>query len=137
MDGWLHKHARANQTSGASRSYVVVYRGMVIGYYALAAGGIAMVDAPGNLRRNMPDPIPMAVLGRLAVAKQLHGRGIGSFLLQDAVRRSQYAAEILGIRGVLVHALDEAARAFYLRFGFVVSPTKSMTLVFSFRGVTI
>jgi GNAT superfamily N-acetyltransferase len=135
LNDWLHNRALANQTSGASRSYVAVHRGRIVGYYALAAGGIALVDAPGRLRRNMPDPIPMAILGRLAVAEQFQGRGVGAFLLEDAIRRSQHAAEILAIRGVVVHAIDEAARGFYLRFGFVVSPTKPMTLLFSFRGV--
>ncbi|MCC7346204.1 MAG: GNAT family N-acetyltransferase, partial [Variibacter sp.] len=107
----------------------------VLGYYALASGALAAIDAPGALRRNMPDPIPMAVLGRLAVDRSQQGRGLGVALLQDAVVRTAQAASIVGIRGVLVHALSEPAARFYERHGFVASPAHPMTLVLSLKGM--
>lgn len=134
LDQWLRKRARANQVSGASRTYVAVEGHRVIGYYCLASGAIAAVDAPGSIRRNMPDPIPMAIIGRLAVDQRHQGQGIGPALLNDAVLRVQQAASILGIRGVLVHALDEKAAGFYRHFGFVAAPTAPLTLVLSLRA---
>lgn len=133
LDDWLQRRARANQISGASRTYVVAEAGRVVGYYCLASGALALNDAPGGLKRNMPDPIPMATLGRLAVDQTWQGRGLGAALLRDAVERTQAAATILGIRGLLVHALSDAAKAFYEHHGFVASPSRPMTLVMSLR----
>ena len=135
LDEWLKRRARANQLSGASRTYVVAQDSMVVGYYCLASGAIAMTEAPLALRRNMPDPIPMTVLGRLAVDRHQHGKGLGTALLQDAVLRTAQAAAIVGARGVLVHALSEPAKVFYERYGFIPSPTNPMTLVLSLKGV--
>jgi len=134
LDDWLQRRARANQISGASRTYVVAEAGRVVGYYCLASGALALNDAPGGLKRNMPDPIPMAILGRLAVDQTWQGRGLGAALLRDVVERTQAAAAILGIRGLLVHALSDAAKAFYQHHGFVASPSRPMTLVMSLRG---
>jgi len=134
LDDWLKRRARANQISGASRTYVVVEAGRVVGYYCLASGALALNDAPGGLKRNMPDPIPMAILGRLAVDQTWQGRGLGVALLRDAVERTQAASAILGIRGLLVHALSEEAKAFYEYHGFVASPSRPMTLVVSLKG---
>jgi len=135
LDEWLKRRARANQLSGASRTYVVAQDSMVVGYYCLASGAIAMTEAPLALRRNMPDPIPMTVLGRLAVDRHQHGKGLGTALLQDAVLRTAQAAAIVGARGVLVHALSEPAKVFYERYGFIPSPSNPMTLVLSLKGV--
>lgn len=135
LDEWLKRRARANQASGASRSYVVAEDDRVVGYYALASGALAAIDAPGPIRRNMPDPIPMAVLGRLAIDRSWQGRGLGAALLQDAVLRTAQAAAIMGMRGLLVHAISEAAKAFYERHGFLGSPTHPMTLVLSLKGI--
>ncbi len=133
LDDWLKRRARANQISGASRTYVVAEAGRVVGYYCLASGALAMNDAPAGLKRNMPDPIPMAILGRLAVDQTWQGRGLGVALLRDAVERTQAAAAILGIRGLLVHALSDDAKAFYERHGFTVSPSRPLTLVMSMK----
>jgi len=133
LDDWLRKRARPNQAAGASHTFVVAEGARVIGYYCLASGAIASVDAPGAVRRNMPDPIPMTILGRLAVAESFQGEGIGPALLQDAVLRAGQAASIVGIRGVLVHALDEDARAFYEHYGFKASPTDPLTLILSLK----
>lgn len=134
LDEWLRRRAHANQLSGASRTFVITNDRQVVGYYSIAAGALGTTDAPGALRRNMPDPIPMAVLGRLAVDASWHGKGLGVALLQDATLRAARAAEIIGMRGILVHAVSEEARRFYLRHGFVDSPTKPMTLVLSLKG---
>lgn len=105
----------------------------VAAYYCLASGALGVSDAPGSLRRNMPDPIPMAILGRLAVDQRWRGRGLGAALLQDATIRTAEAAAIIGIRGILVHAISESAKAFYEHYGFVSSPTKPMTLILSIK----
>ncbi|MDM9626539.1 GNAT family N-acetyltransferase [Rhizobium sp. S152] len=133
LDDWLLRRARSNQISGASRTYVLCSGQQVVGYYSLSSGGLAASAAPGSLRRNMPDPIPMAILGRLAIDLSWQGKGLGSALLQDAVLRTAQAAHILGIRGILVHALSEDARAFYERYGFIGSPLNPMTLVMSLK----
>ena len=131
---WLHKRALANAASGASRTYIVCdSKNNVIGYYALAAGSIAKEAAPGRLRRNMPDPLPVIVLGRLAVHSDWSGRGIGSGLLKDAVLRSIQAAELIGVRALLCHAIDDEAKAFYVKYGFVESPLDSRTVMVGLR----
>jgi GNAT superfamily N-acetyltransferase len=130
LDEWLRRRALVNHLSGVSRSYVL--RGennRVIGYYTLAAGAIAISEAPGRVRRNMPDPIPMAVLGRLAIDQGWQGRGLGLLLLRDAVLRTRQAADTIGIRGLLVHALSPAAKRFYEGLGFRESPANPMTLM--------
>ncbi len=133
LDEWLRRRARANQVMGASRTYVVSQGIRVVGFYCLSSGGMAISDAPGPIRRNMPDPIPMAILGRLAVDLEWQGKGLGVALLQDAVLRAGQAAHIVGIRGVLVHAISEQAKAFYEQYGFVASPKHPMTLVLSLK----
>lgn len=133
LDDWLRRRARANQVSGASRTYVVCNGDQVVGYYCLSSGSLAVTEAPGALRRNMPDPIPMAVLGRLAIDRNWQGQGLGAALLRDAVLRTAQAAQIVGIRGVLVHAISDAAKAFYEYHGFTASPTHPMLLVLSLK----
>lgn len=118
LDEWLKKRAMANQAGGASRTYVVCRGQSVVAYYALAVGSISHAEATGRVKRNMPDPVPMMILGRLAVDRSLQGQGIGAALLADAVLRVLQAAEIAGIRGILVDAIDDTARAFYEKFGF-------------------
>lgn len=134
LDDSLKRRARANQVSGASRTYVVAKAGRVVGYYYLASGALALSDAPAGIKRNMPDPLPMAILGRLAVDQTWQGHGMGAALLQDAVERTQAAAAILGIRGLLVHALSDEAKAFYEYHGFVSSASRPMTLLMSLKG---
>ncbi len=136
LDQWLKRRARANQISGASRTYVAADGARVVGYYCLSSGGLDLVEAPGGIRSNMPDPIPMAILGRLAVDLNWQGKGLGVALLQDAVLRTGEAAAILGIRGILVHAISDDAKAFYEHYGFQASPKNPMTLVFSLKGAT-
>ncbi len=127
LDDWLRRRALLNQRTGASRIYVITDGTRVVGYYALATGAVVASDAPGKVRRNMPDPIPVMILGRLAVDQLWHGRGLGYDLLQDAVLRTLQAAEIAGIRALLAHALSEQAARFYEHAGFVQSPVRRMT----------
>ena len=135
LDEWLRRRARANQVSGASRTYVVCEGERVVGYYCLSSGGLDLAQAPGAIRRNMPDPIPMVVLGRLAVDAGWQGKGLGAALLQDAVLRAGHAASILGIRGIFVHAISDEAKAFYEHYGFAASPKNPMTLVLSLKAL--
>lgn len=118
LETWLKQGARRNQQDGASRCYVVCDGVEVVGYYALAAGVVSHVQASGNVRRNMSDPIPVIVLGRLAVHPDWAGQGIGAGLLRDAVLRSLRLSQELGIRAMLCHALSENAKQFYLHHGF-------------------
>jgi GNAT superfamily N-acetyltransferase len=129
LDDWLKRRANANQVSGASRTFVVCESGVVVAYYAVASGAVSVAATPGRFRRNMPDPIPIAVLARLAVAESHHRKGIGRGLFQDAARRVIGAADAIGIRGLVVHALSEDAAAFYRRLGFDPSPLHPMTLM--------
>jgi GNAT superfamily N-acetyltransferase len=129
LDDWLRRRALANQASGASRCFVTCRGIRVVGYYALAVGGIISTEAPGRLRRNMPDPIPMMVLARLAVDRREQGKGLGALLLRDAVVRTCRVAQDAGIAGMLVHALSDTAKSFYQHWGFVESLHNPMTLV--------
>jgi GNAT superfamily N-acetyltransferase len=129
LDDWLRRQALQNQASGASRTFVVCDDDRVVGYYALAASAVAPNAATGRFRRNMPDPVPVAVLGRLAVDKSHQGKGIGRALFRDAALRVLGAAYSIGIRGMLVHAISDDAKAFYLGLGLEVSPLEPMTLM--------
>jgi GNAT superfamily N-acetyltransferase len=129
LDDWLKRRALANESSGASRTYVVCTAERVVGYYALATGAVALQLATGRTRRNMPDPIPVMVLGRLAIDQAYQGQGLGRALLRDAILRTLQAAAIGGIRAILVHAISGDAKRFYERSGFTASPFDPMTLM--------
>ncbi len=135
LSTWLTKRALANAASGASRAYVVCASDrQVIGYYALSAGSIAAASVSGRLRRNMPDPLPVIVLGRLAVHTACAGQGIGGGLLKDAVLRAIQASTLIGVRALLCHAIDEEAMGFYLKHGFVSSPLDPLTLMLGLQA---
>lgn len=129
LDEWLRRRALQNEVSAASRAYIVCAGKRVVGYYTLAVGAVTHAEAPGRVRRNMPEPVPVIVLGRLAVDKAFQGRHIGAGLLRDAVLRTVQAAEIGGIRAILVHAISESAKRFYERSGFVASPVDPLTVM--------
>lgn len=130
LDEWLRRRALVNQTTGASRTFVVTDdQGQLLAYYALAAGAVSHQESPGSIRRNMPEPIPVMVLARLAVDQRLQGRQVGGALLKDALRRAAAVAQNVGVRALLVHALNEHARQFYIHYGFVASPVNPMTLM--------
>ena len=113
LDDWLKTRAHRNENR-FSRTYVVCEGTSVVAFYSVAAGAVDRADVPGRLRRNAPDAIPVSVLGRLAVTRSCHGRGLGAALLADALRRIALAAGAIGIAAVLVQAKDENARSFYL-----------------------
>lgn len=129
LDNWLKRHALANQLSGVSRTFVIHDAQQVKGYYTLAAGSVARIDVPRRLRRNAPEPIPVIVLGRLAVDTRRQGHGLGIGLLKDALLRCAEIAVDIGVAGVLVHAISDTAKTFYLNSGFLESPTRPLTLV--------
>lgn len=129
LDDGLRRRALQNEETGASRTYVLCEGQRVVGYYALAVGAVAHIEAPGRVRRNMPDPVPVMVIGRLAVDQTCQGQAIGPALLRDAVLRTLQAAEIAGIRALLVHAISERAKRFYEKWGFISSPVDPMTLM--------
>lgn len=129
LDQWLKRRALRNQASGASRTFVACEEHRVQAYYALASSAITVAAAPGHFRRNMPDPIPVVVLARLAVDRSQQGQGLGRALVRDAGQRVIQAADTIGIRGVIVHALSTEAKAFYERIGFEPSALDPMILM--------
>jgi GNAT superfamily N-acetyltransferase len=135
LDEWLKRRALANQASGASRTFIAEEQSNIAGYYALASGSVDIATATNRVRRNMPDPVPVAILGRLAVDTRYRGRGIGRALFRDCAFRIAAAADIIGIRGILVHAISEDAKAFYLALGFELSPLEPMTLMVTLADV--
>ena len=130
LDEWLKRRAMANQVSGASRTFGVADKARrVYGYYAMAAGAVSYQLATGGVRRNMPDPVPVMVLARLAVDTQAQGIKLGGSLLQDAVNRAVSVAQNTGVRALLVHALHERAKLFYEYYGFQPSPADPLVLM--------
>ena len=130
LDEWLRRRALLNQTTGASRTFVVTdTSAQVLAYYALAAGAVSHQESPGSIRRSMPDPVPVMVLARLAVDQRLQGQQVGGALLKDALQRALTVAQNIGVRALLVHALNDRAREFYTHYGFVTSPANPMTLM--------
>ncbi len=136
LDLWLKTRAHVNEASGASRTFVMCENRRVVGYYSLAAASIMHSHATGNVRRNMPEPVPAVLIGRLALDKAWRKKGYGVSLLQDAVLRVAGAAETVGVRAILVHAMSEDAKTFYERFGFRASPVEAMTLMMTVAEVT-
>jgi len=129
LDDWLRRRAAQNEAAGASRTYIVCAGKKVAGYYSLAVGAAAHARSPGRVKRNMPDPIPVMILARLAVDKSFQGQGVGAGLLRDAIFRTVQAGEIAGIRALLVHAISERAKRFYEGYGFIPSPMDPLTLM--------
>ena len=130
LDEWLKRRAMANQLSGASRTFAVAdQEGRVYGYYALAAGAVSHQMATRSVRQNMPNPVPVMVLARLAVDKRVQGNAIGAALLQDAVNRAVAVSQNAGVKALLVHALHEQAKRFYEHYGFKASSLHAMTLM--------
>lgn len=135
LDHWLKHKALKNQSSGASRTFVTCHNKKIIGYYCLSAGAIVQAKAPKKFRRNMPDPLPVLVLGRLAIDIKCHNKGLGSALLRDAMLRAVNISSDAGIFAILVHALSDRAKQFYLSRGFVESPLQPMTLMMTMKTI--
>ena len=131
LNHWLINHANKNEKRGASRTYVLTTDHKVIGYFSLSNGHVTRAITPGALSRNMPEPIPVIVLGRLAIHNNYQGKGLGSDLLRDAFLRARKASEISAARALLVHALNDRAKKFYQQHGFFESPIDPLTLMHS------
>lgn len=114
LDDWLKKRALKNQMSDASRCFVICEGMAVIGYYNLSAGGVLHEAAPKTMRRNMPDPLPVVLLGRLAIDLRNHNKGPGRALLRDAMLWAVHIASDTGVFAIMLHALPEQAKRFYL-----------------------
>ncbi|MFZ1055475.1 MAG: GNAT family N-acetyltransferase [Opitutaceae bacterium] len=130
LNDFLRKHALLSLGSGSARTYVASRGSRVVGYYSLAYGALTPEEAPERIRKGMPrHPLPVMLLARLAVDRSEQGRGLGKGLLKDALLRTAKAAEIAGLRALLVHAKDDQARAFYLKFDFEESPVHERHLL--------
>lgn len=127
LDDWLKQRALKSEGRSA-RTYVVCDEDVVVGYYCFAAAAVRLAEVPKPLQRNMPDPLPVILLGRLAVDSHQQGRGIGKGLLKDALHRALGASRTIGARAVLVHAIDDDAVRFYNAFGFMPSPISPRTM---------
>src|SRR3990167_4306887 len=129
LDEWLKRRALKNQSSGASHCFVLCENKKVIGFYSLSAGAICHESTPKSMRRNMPDPLPVLLLGRLAIDTNYHNKGLGSALLRDAMIRAVSVAGDAGVFAILVNSLSEQAKRFYMSRGFIGSPLQPMTLI--------
>jgi GNAT superfamily N-acetyltransferase len=125
LDSWLARHARQAHASGSAKTFIVGDGDQVAGYYSLTVGQVDTADAPPRVSKGMGRfPIPVVILARLAVASRYQGRGIGTAMLRDAIRRTLGIAEQAGIRALLTHPSDDEAARFYRRFGFMPSPLR-------------
>jgi len=136
LNAWLKKYALKNQETGSSRTFVVTSKKRVVGYYALATGSVERRLSPSMISRNSPNPIPVMVLGRLAVDISMQSKGIGSGLLKDAVLRVYRVSHDVGFKALLVHAISPQAKDFYLQYGFAESPLESMTLMLPISDIS-
>lgn len=137
LSEWLRQRAQDSQAMRGSRCFVVCDGNRVAGFYALAAGSVERRNVRGSIRRNMPDPVPAVLLGRLAVDRPWQGRGLGADLLQDAVLRTLRAAREIGARVLLCHAMNANAHRFYLGHGFVESTFDPLTVMLDLRKVEV
>lgn len=133
LSRWLRERALSNETTRSSRCFVTCDGNRVAGFYALAAGSVERRNVRGSVRRNMADPVPAVLLGRLAVDQSWQGRGLGADLLHDATLRALRAAQEIGARVLLCHASDERARQFYLHHSFTQSTFDALTVMLDLR----
>lgn len=136
LNDWLLRFARTNQAAGTSQTYVAHRSGRVVGYYAIAAASVLRNDSPERVVKGLPrHPVPVAMIARLAVDRSEHSKGLGAALLKDALLRINGAAEIMGVRAILVHAKNETARAFYQHFDFISSPVDPLQMFLLMKDV--
>ena len=136
QNGFLKRFALVNQRNGSSQTYVARRGQRVVGYYSLAVGSVMREKAPGRITKGLArHPVPVMLLTRLAVDFTEQGTGIGQGLLKDALLRTVQAADIAGIRALLVHAKDEKARAWYLKYDFEPSPTDPLHLFLLLKDI--
>jgi len=138
LDAWLIRHARQAAAAGSARTYVVIdsEQQRVVGYHALTPAGLERQAATARVIKGMPQyPIPVVLLARLAVDRSVAGRGLGAWLLRDAMLRTFASSQVIGVRAMLVHAIDEHARAFYLRHGFEPSVSDPLHLMILIKDI--
>src|SRR5262245_37299446 len=136
LNDFLCKHAWHNQQNRSARTYVVLRADRVVGYYSLAAASVLRDEATVRVAKGLAKhPIPVVLLARLAVDQAEKGKGLGTALLKDALLRSLQGADIIGCRAVLVHAKDQAAQAFYRKFGFESSPIDEFHLFLLIKDI--
>jgi GNAT superfamily N-acetyltransferase len=130
LNEWLRRFALLNEKNESARTYVIHRKQLVVGYYSISAGSVSAEEAPGRITKGLArHAIPVILLARLAVDKDEKGTGLGKALLKDALLRIANAADIIGARAVLVHAIDESAKKFYLHFDFEPSPIHELQLM--------
>ncbi len=136
LNDWLKRFALTNQQSDAARTYVIHRAGQVVGYYSLAAGAVRKDESPARIAKGLANhPISVILLGRLAVDKSAQRSGLGKALLADAILRALQAADVIGARAILVHALDDEAAEFYSKYGFEPSPLDSKQFMLLMKDV--
>jgi len=129
LNRFLKRFALANQAANAAQTYVTCRARSVVGYYSLAVGSVLREDSPSRAVKGMArHPLPVMILARLAVDRSGQRSGIGKALLKDALLRTAQAADIAGIRALVVHAKDDDARRWYEQFEFEPSPTDPLHL---------
>ncbi|MFJ1270144.1 GNAT family N-acetyltransferase [Legionella lytica] len=129
LDDWLKKYAFQAKASGSATTYIVADNNFVVGFYSLTVGQVNIDEASERIKKGMGKyPIPVVILARLAVHHAYQGKGIGRGMLKDAILKTFNTAEQVGVRALLVHAIDEKANAFYKRFGFEPSPLRENQL---------
>jgi GNAT superfamily N-acetyltransferase len=140
LDLYLHRYANQDIRRRVTRVFVASYPGepqRVIGYYSLSAGSLAAADLPEKFRRRLPKyPVPVALLGRLAIDKSHQGQGIGAILIADALQRIAMASQVMAVYAVVVDALNESAAEFYRQFGFIQLPSQPLKLLLPMDTVT-
>ena len=130
LNAYLHRYALQNHRSGAARTYIAARGRRVVGFYTLAYGSVSHEQAPHRVRAGLArHPIPVLVLARLGVDLGEQGKGLGKGLLKDALLRALQAADIAGLGAVVVHAKNQSAGAFYLKYGFEPSPIDDLHLM--------
>jgi len=130
LNDWLRRFALTNQQNDSARTYVLHRARKVVGYYSLSAGAVRKEESPARIAKGLArHPIGAILLARLAVDRNERGKGLGKELLVDALSRAMAAADAIGARAILVHAIDEEAAAFYKNFGFEPSPLEPRQLM--------
>lgn len=135
LNEWIKKRALKNEALGASRTYVICCKNVIIGYYSLSVGSVEPERVPSSLKRNMPKSIPIMLLGRLAVDKNYHSQKLGSSLLRDALLRTLQVSQDVGIKAMMVEAISNDAKNFYKKFGFRNSPIEERLLFITMEEV--
>lgn len=135
LNDWLKTRARDNAKTGASRIFVCCDGNKVLAYYSISASSVLHTEVPGKVKRNMPTPIPVVLLGRLAVDASLEGKGVGPSLFKDAAQRINQAADQIGIAAIIVHPISDKARTFWLKRGFVDCPGEKKMMVVTMKDI--